>query len=129
MTFFAIQYNSSLSSFVPNFRILTQVFAEKSWTEKKFTNRKTDRHTHISTKKAKTIYPLYTWYLGYNDRKHYLQYKTSMYYISALLRSTCLYIAIRHSICLPSSYFYILLFCQKRCIHIAFIKISIFSYN
>ena len=27
------QYNSSLSSFVPNFRILTQVVAEKSLTE------------------------------------------------------------------------------------------------
>ena len=31
---FATQYNSSLSSFVPNFRILTQVVAEKSLTEK-----------------------------------------------------------------------------------------------
>ena len=28
------QYNSSLSSFVPNIRILTQVVAEKSLTEK-----------------------------------------------------------------------------------------------
>ena len=35
---FATQYNSSLSSFVPNFRILTLVVAEKSLTEKKFTN-------------------------------------------------------------------------------------------
>ena len=33
--FFVTQYNSSLSSFVPNFRILTQVVAEKSLTEKK----------------------------------------------------------------------------------------------
>ena len=33
--FFVTQYNSSLSSFVPNFRILTQVFAEKSLTERK----------------------------------------------------------------------------------------------
>ena len=32
--FFATQYNSSLSSFVSNFRILTQVVAEKSLTEK-----------------------------------------------------------------------------------------------
>ena len=32
--FFATQYNSSLSSFVPNFRILNQVVAEKSLTEK-----------------------------------------------------------------------------------------------
>ena len=31
---FVTQYNSSLSSFVPNFRILTQVVAEKSLTEK-----------------------------------------------------------------------------------------------
>ena len=32
--FFATQYNSSLSSFVSNFRILTQVVAEKSLMEK-----------------------------------------------------------------------------------------------
>ena len=31
--FFVTQYNSSLSSFVPNFRILTQAVAEKSLTE------------------------------------------------------------------------------------------------
>ena len=31
---FATQYNSSLSSFVPNFRILSQVVAEKFLTEK-----------------------------------------------------------------------------------------------
>ena len=32
--FFVTQYNSSLSSFVPNFRIITQVVVEKSLTEK-----------------------------------------------------------------------------------------------
>ena len=32
--FFVTQYNSSLSSFVPNFRILSQVAAENSLTEK-----------------------------------------------------------------------------------------------
>ena len=32
--FFVKQYNSSLSSFVPNSRILSQVVAEKSLTEK-----------------------------------------------------------------------------------------------
>ena len=32
--FFVTQYNSLLSNFVPNFRILDQVFAEKSLTEK-----------------------------------------------------------------------------------------------
>ena len=32
---FVTQYNSSLSSFVPNLRILTQVVAEKSLTKKK----------------------------------------------------------------------------------------------
>ena len=53
------QYNSSLPSFVPNFRILTQVVAEKSMTEKKV-YRQTDRQTNIITEKAKTIYPLYT---------------------------------------------------------------------
>ena len=34
VVFFVTQYNSSLSSFVPNFRILSQVVAEKSLTEK-----------------------------------------------------------------------------------------------
>ena len=32
--FFVTQYNLSLSSFVPNFRILSQLVAEKSLTEK-----------------------------------------------------------------------------------------------
>ena len=35
----------------------TQVVAEKSLTEKKFTDRQTDRQTNIITEKAKTIYP------------------------------------------------------------------------
>ena len=42
------QYNSSLSSLVPNFRILTQVVAEKSLTKKKVyrqTNRQTNKQT------------------------------------------------------------------------------------
>ena len=63
--FFVTQYNSSLSSFVPNFRALSQVVAEKSLTEKKV-YRQTDRQTNIITEKAKTIYPLYTLYRGYN---------------------------------------------------------------
>ena len=42
---FVTQYNLSLSSFVPNFRILTQVVAEKSLTEKSFTDRQTDKLT------------------------------------------------------------------------------------
>ena len=74
--FFVTQYNSSPSSFVPNFRILTQVVAEKSLTEKKFTdrqtNQQTDRQTNIITEKAKTIYPLYTSYRGYNK---YIRFK------------------------------------------------------
>ena len=41
--FFVTQYYSSLSSFVPNFRILTQVVAEKSLTEKKLTDRQTNK--------------------------------------------------------------------------------------
>ena len=70
--FFVTQYNSSLSSFVPNFRILSQVVAEKSLTEKKSLqkNRQTDRQTNIITEKAKTIYPLYTSYRGY-DKANY----------------------------------------------------------
>ena len=42
---FVTQYNSSLSSFVPNFRILSKVVAEKSLTEKKFTDRQADKQT------------------------------------------------------------------------------------
>ena len=64
---FVTQYNSSLSSFVPNFRALSHV-AEKSLTEKKV-YRQTNKHkkqTNIITEKAKTIHPLYTSYLGYN---------------------------------------------------------------
>ena len=54
-----------------NFRTLTQVVAEKSLTEKKFTNKQTNKQTdkqaNIITEKAKTIYPLYTYmYWGYN---------------------------------------------------------------
>ena len=40
--FFVTRYNSSLSSFIPNFRTLTQVVAEKTLTEKKFTNKQTN---------------------------------------------------------------------------------------
>ena len=46
--------------FVPNFKIIVQVVAEKSLTKKKFTH----IHTHTQTEKAKTIYPLYTSYTG-----------------------------------------------------------------
>ena len=60
--FFATQYNSSLSSFVPSFRILSQVVAEKSLTEKSL---QTSKQTNIITENAKTIYPLYTSYRGY----------------------------------------------------------------
>ena len=52
---------------MPNFRILTEVVAEKSLTEKKVykqTNRQTSKQTNIITEKAKTIYPLYTSYQG-----------------------------------------------------------------
>ena len=55
--------------FVPNFKILGQVVSEKSLTEKKFTDRQTDRQTNIRTEKAKTIYPLYTSYTGGINKK------------------------------------------------------------
>ena len=43
---FVTKYNLSLSSFVPNFRALSQVFAEKSLTEKSLqTNKQTNRQT------------------------------------------------------------------------------------
>ena len=46
-------------------RALSQVVTEKSLTEKKFTDKQTDRQTdNIITEKAKTIYPLYTSYQG-----------------------------------------------------------------
>ena len=45
--------------FVPNFKSLGQVVAEKSLTKKKVYT-----HTNKQTEKAKTIYPLYTSYTG-----------------------------------------------------------------
>ena len=58
---FVTQYNSSLSSFVPNFRILSQVVAEKSLTDKKFTNGQTNKQTdkHSCRKGKKYIPPIY----------------------------------------------------------------------
>ena len=62
---FVTQYNSSLSRFVPNFRIPRQVVAEKSLTEKKYTDRQTDRQTDKQTdkpnyRKGKNyIHPIY----------------------------------------------------------------------
>ena len=50
--FFVTQYNSSLSSFVPNFRALSQVVAEKSLTEKKVC-RQTDKHNYRKGKNEK----------------------------------------------------------------------------
>ena len=49
--FIVTQYNSSLSSFVPNFRALSQVVAER-----KKVYKQGDRQTNIVTEKAKTIY-------------------------------------------------------------------------
>ena len=53
--FFVTQYNSSLSSFVPNYRILSKVVAEKSLAEKK--SLQTDKQTkkNIITEKAKKL--------------------------------------------------------------------------
>ena len=53
--FFVTQYNSSLSSFVPNFRVLTHIVAEKSLTKKKFTDKQTDKHNY---RKGKNYIPL-----------------------------------------------------------------------
>ena len=76
------QYNSSLSSFVPNFRILTQVVAEKSLTEKKVyrqTDRQTDKQTNIITEKAKTIYPYILRTRGYNNTFYIVHIKINTY--------------------------------------------------
>ena len=55
---FVTQYNSSLSSFVSNFRILTQVVAEKSLTEKSLlTNRQTNKYDYRNGKNY--IPPIY----------------------------------------------------------------------
>ena len=62
--YFVTQYNSSLLSFVPNFRALSQVVVEKSLTEKSL---QTDKQTNIITEKAKTIYPLYEDGIKSND--------------------------------------------------------------
>ena len=43
--------------FVPNFKILSQVVSEKSLTEKKFTDRQTDKQT--SVRKRQKLYTPY----------------------------------------------------------------------
>ena len=63
MAYFYTQFNLSLSNFVPNYKILSQVVSEKSLIEKKTT----DRYTNIVTEKAKTIYPYILLMPGYND--------------------------------------------------------------
>ena len=52
---FVTQYNSSLSSFVQNFRILSQVVAEKSLTEKKcpYVLYKSDRRKNDKNEKRR----------------------------------------------------------------------------
>ena len=51
--FSVTQYNSSLSTFVPNFRALSRVLAEKSLKEKKV-YRQTDKHNY---RKGKNYIP------------------------------------------------------------------------
>ena len=52
---FVTQYNSSLSSFVPNFRALSQVVAEKSLTKKSLqTDKQTDKYNY---RKGKNYIP------------------------------------------------------------------------
>ena len=60
--FFNTQYNLSLPSFVPNFKILGQVVPEKSLTEKKVY-----KHTNTQThgKNKNYIPPIYFVYRGY----------------------------------------------------------------
>ena len=55
------RYKLSLSSFVPNFRALVQVVAEKSLTEKKFTDKQTNTQTnkHNYRKGKNYIPPIY----------------------------------------------------------------------
>ena len=71
--FFVTQYDSSLSSFVPNCRALSQVVAEKSLTEKKFTYKQTNRQTNKHNyRKGKNYIPPIKFVPGgggYNYRK------------------------------------------------------------
>ena len=54
-------YNSSLSSFVPNFRSCWEIFDRvKGY-------KHTSKQTNVVTENAKTIYPLYTSYRGIKD--------------------------------------------------------------
>ena len=62
---FVTQYNSSLSSFVPNFRFISQIVAEKSLTEKKFTDNQTNKQTKLQ-KRQKLYTPIY-FVPGYNN--------------------------------------------------------------
>ena len=57
--FFATQYNSSLSSFVLNFRILTQVVAEECLTEKNYRQTNQETHKHNYRKGKNSIPPIY----------------------------------------------------------------------
>ena len=62
---FVTQYNSSLSSFVPNFRALSRVVAEKSLIEKKVyrqTAKQTDKHNY---RKGKNYIPPIFFVPGY----------------------------------------------------------------
>ena len=69
---FVTQYNSSLSSFVPNFRILRQVVAEKSLTEKNVhmyfigvTERKIENLKKESKMRISILISIYTVHLAY----------------------------------------------------------------
>ena len=52
--------------FVPNFKILSQVVAEKSLTEKKFTDRQTNTQI-LGQKRQNYIPPIYFVYRGFNE--------------------------------------------------------------
>ena len=59
-----IQFNLSLPSFVPNFKILSQIVPEKFLMEKQFTHRQT--HKHCYRKGKNYIPPIYFVYQGYD---------------------------------------------------------------
>ena len=64
---FCTQYNSLLSSSLPKFRILSQVVAEESLTEKKIqTDRQTAKHSY---RKGKNYIPPIYFVRGYNQNK------------------------------------------------------------
>ena len=80
--FFVTQYNSSLSSFVPNFKILSQVVAEKSLNEKnvhmyyiRVTERKNEKLKKEGKMRISILIFIYT--IQFADLKVYTKFENT----------------------------------------------------